>query len=211
MAEVETLNVEVRKINGKRRMRRLRESGMIPAVLYGHKKESQSLQVPADQVHAAIRHGSRFVSLQGALNEKALIKECQWDTWGQVLLHLDLTRVSEHERIRMVVPVELRGEAPGTHEDGTVKHFLHEIEIECEASIVPEKIEVNINTLELNQAITVADLDLPGNATAVTEGTSIVVNCTAAIEASEEEETAAEGGAEPEVIGRKKSEEEDSE
>lgn len=208
MAEVETLSVEIRDINGKRRMRRLRESGMIPAVICGHKKASQSLQIPAEQIYTALRHGTRFVALKGALNEKALITECQWDTWGQKLLHLDLTRVGEHEKIRMVVPVELRGEAPGMHEGGAVKQMLYEVEIECEASAVPEKIEVSINHLELNQAIHVADLELPSNATAVTDPTAIVVNCAPIVEASEEAE-AAEGGVEPEVISRKKSEEEE--
>lgn len=206
MAEVESLSVELRDVVGKRRNRRLRESGRIPAVLYGHKQESQNLQVSADQVHAAIRHGSRFVALKGAVNEKALIKECKWDTWGQEILHIDFTRVGEHEKIRMTVPLEIRGEAPGSHEGGTVKQIMHELDIECEASAVPEKIDVNINQLELNQVIHVSDLHLPQSVTAITEANSVVVNCLAAVEVEESAE-GNEGDAEPEVIGRKKEEE----
>jgi len=121
------------------------------------------------------------------------------------VLHVDLTRVSEHEKIKVTVPLELRGESPGTKDGGVVKQQLHEIELECEASAVPEKIDVNINHLELGQLIHVADLHIPDGSTALTESTLLVVSCTEAVEVSEEE-TAGEG-AEPEVIGRKKEDE----
>jgi large subunit ribosomal protein L25 len=205
MAEVATLVVEFREQHGKRVNRRLRAEGKVPAILYGHKEKNVSLSIPADLLDAAIRHGNRFVQLSGALREKALIKECQWDTWGKDVLHVDLTRVSEHEKIKVTVPLELRGESPGTKDGGVVKQQLHEIELECEASAVPEKIDVNINHLELGQLIHVADLHIPDGSTALTESTLLVVSCTEAVEVSEEE-TAGEG-AEPEVIGRKKEDE----
>lgn len=207
--DVETLTVERRETQGKRRNRRLRESGKVPAVLYGHKKENVSLMIAVEQIEAALRHGVRFVQLKGAVNEKALIKACQWDTWGQEIQHIDFARVSEHEKITMTVSVELRGEAPGIKEGGVVKHQLHTIELECEAASVPEHVEVNINTLEFNQIIHVSDLKLPSGCVALTDPTQIVVSCLAVAEATDEEGAAGADGAEPEVIGRKKSEEEE--
>lgn len=205
--EVETLTVELRDAVGKRRNRRLRASGKVPAILYGHKEKNVSLMLPAEQLHAALRHGSRFVQLQGAVNEKALIKACQWDTWGQEIQHVDFTRVSEHEKIHVSVQVELRGEAPGMKEGGIVKHNLHTIELECEAASVPDHLEVNINQLEFNQILHVGDLVYPEGCKPITDSTQVVVSCLPAVEVSEEAE-AAPGEGEPEVIGRKKSDDE---
>ncbi|MCL2118054.1 MAG: 50S ribosomal protein L25 [Planctomycetaceae bacterium] len=203
MVEVATLNVELREAQGKRVNRRLRASGKVPAILYGHKKKCVPLAIPVEMIEAAIRHGNRFVQLSGAVREKALIKECQWDTWGKEVLHVDLTRVGEHEKIRVTVALELRGEAPGTKEGGVVRQQLHEMELECEAASVPEKIEVNINHLELGQVIHVSNLVLPVGSTALTDAGLLVVSCAEAIEKPEEESASADG-TEPEIIGRKK-------
>ena len=208
MSEVATLNVELREAQGKRVNRRLRASGKVPAILYGHKQKCVSLSIPSGMLEAVLRRGNRFVQLSGAVREKAIIKECQWDTWGKEVLHIDLTRVSEHEKIHVTVALELRGEAPGTKEGGVVRQQLHEIELECEAASVPEKIEVNINHLELGKLIHISDLPLPSGSVALTEATLLVVSCAAAVEVPEEE-VAATDGSEPEVIGRKKEESEE--
>lgn len=202
----ETLAVESRDLRGKRNNRRLRASGKIPAVLYGHGQDPVSLAVPAEQLDAMIRHGSRMVALTGAVNESAFIRECQWDTWGNHVVHVDFTRISAHEKVQVQVSIELRGEAPGVKEGGVVKQLLHEIELECEAGDIPEKLEVNINDLELNGSITVATLDLPSGAKVFEDLEQDIVQCVEVIEQAEEE---AEGGEfEPEVIGRKKDDEE---
>ena len=112
------LAVEPRDTQGKHSNRRLRRSGQIPAILYGHGLECVPLSVAADVLTAAIRHGSRLVELTGAANESAFIRELQWDTWGTHIVHVDFTRISEHEIVEVRVPVELRGEAPGVREGG---------------------------------------------------------------------------------------------
>lgn len=205
MAKAHKLTVSLRETRGKRRNRRMRGEGQIPAVLYGHKRETLSLTLKAEELDAAVRHGSRFVALSGAVNENAFIKHCQWDTWGSRILHVDFTRVSAHEKIQVVLPLELYGEAAGLKDGGVVKQTLHELKIECEAASVPDKIDVNINHLEFNQLFTVADLKLPEGAVSLADPTQIVVSCLAAVEVSEEE-TAEAAEQEPEVIGRKKGE-----
>ncbi len=209
MAKAQTLTVAIRETTGKRRNRRMRDAGQVPAVLYGHQKEAVSLTLKAEELDVTVRHGNRFVALAGAVNESALIKYCQWDTWGARILHVDLTRVGEHEKIQVVLPLELYGEAAGLKDGGVVKQVLHELKLECEAGSVPEKIDVNINHLEFNHSLIVADLKLPEGAKALADATQIVVSCTAQVEASEEEAGEA-GAAEPEVIGRKKAEEEEA-
>ena len=99
MAETDVLDVQVRNETGKRQVRRLRAKGLIPAVIYGHGGDSISLSVSAEQVNTALRHGSRIVVLKGGVNEDAFIREVQWDTFGQDVLHLDFTRVSAGEML----------------------------------------------------------------------------------------------------------------
>ncbi len=205
----EALNVKKRETRGKRNAKRMRFAGTIPAVLYGHGEESKSLVVIADEMASVVRHGGRVVELKGDVNEKAFIRALQWDVYGTHVLHVDFTRVSEHERVEVKVSVELRGQAPGVKEGGAVEHVLHEIEIDCEALSIPEKIEVNINELNIGDSITAGELKLPAGMKLVSDPDDVIVQC---VVHRDEEEEAGEGGvAEPEVIGRKAEDEEESE
>ena len=189
MAEV--LNVELRNASGKRHAKRLRNSGAIPAVLYGHGEQSVSLTVPREQFSTALRHGGRLVELKGGVNESALIRDLQWDTYGTGVLHIDFTRVSAGERIEVTVPVELRGQAPGVRAGGIVQHLVHEIEIECLATAIPDKIQLNVNHLELQASITVGQLELPAGVKLLSDPEVIAVQC---VEPAAEEELAAGAG-----------------
>lgn len=208
MAEV--LNVQIRDTRGKQDARRLRSSGATPAVLYGHGKETVSLSVPSGEMEAAVRHGSRVVTLAGALSEKAFIRDLQWDTWGTHVLHADLARVFEHEKVEVEVPLDLRGEAPGVKDGGVVEQLVHQVNLLCEATLIPDKLHVNINHLALGGTITLAELTLPERADLLDDPESIAVHCI--LPMAEVEAEAPEGeGAEPEVIGRKEVEGEEEE
>ncbi len=208
----EELFVQIREEHGKRRNRRMRTSGAIPAVLYGHGEASVSLAVAADALDAVLRHGARMVALTGGVQESALIREIQWNTWGNEVLHVDFTRVSAREKVEVRVVLELRGEAPGTHEGGILDQLMHEVAIICPAADVPEKIEVSVNALNLGDSLTVADLKLPAEATALAEPDEIVVHCVVPSAMPEVEEATAEAGhGEPEIIGEKVSEEDSDE
>lgn len=202
MAEV--LSVQLRETRGKRNSRRLRAAGEIPAVLYGHGLQTVSLSVHADQIETAVRRGSRLVMLSGAVSEQAFIRELQWDTWGTHVLHVDFARISAHEKVQVQVSLELRGEAPGIKDGGVVKQLIHDVQIECEATAIPEKITVRVNNLNLGDVITVGQVPLPERATILTNPDEVVVQCVQVVEAVEEEVEAAE--VEPELIGRKKEE-----
>jgi len=205
----ETLDVTVRGDLGKRNTRRLRRDGVVPAILYGHGQDNVCLSIPAEQVETAVRHGSRLVNLAGAVSEKAFIRELQWDTFGLEVLHMDLARVSEHEQVEVHVAVELRGEAPGVKAGGVIQHLVHEVPLRCEVTSIPEKLFVNVNHLNLGDSITISQLTLPANAAILLDGDDIVVQCVEP--AAEVEEEAGAAPAEPEVIGRKKEEEESEE
>jgi large subunit ribosomal protein L25 len=197
-----------REKGGKHSNRRLRYAGQTPAVLYGHGLQNVCLSVPSDQLAASLRHGGRLVGLTGVVNESAFIRELQWDTYGTQVLHVDFTRISVDELVKVHLTVELRGQAPGVKEGGVVEQMIHDVQIECPAGSIPEKLFVSVNQLKLNETITLAQLELPAKSQAFGDPETIVVQCVVPVEKPDEE---GEGGlAEPEVIGAKKEEEEEA-
>ncbi len=202
----DTLNVEKREQTGSLRMKRLRQSGKIPAVLYGHGEGTVALTVLEKELKKAIDHGSHIVELKGAAKESALIKELQWDAFGINVLHLDLARVDADESVEVTLPIELKGDAVGTHHGGVVNFHQHEISILCPASKIPEKIELRISELEVDQVISAAEVELPDGATLAEAGTTPIVSCALPVEV-EEEVVEDEDGIEPEVIGKKEDDE----
>jgi len=204
------LNAELRETRGKRNARRQRRAGRLLAILYGHGQPSVSLSLSAEAMEAAVRHGARLVKLTGAVEEQAFIRQLQWDPWGKHVLHVDFTRVSEHEKVQVMVAVDLRGEAPGMKLGGVVKHLIHELEIECEATAIPERLHVNINHLNLRDEISIAQLELPPGVVVLGDPESVVVECAEPVAVAEEEPAEA-AEVEPEVIGRKKEEQEEEE
>jgi large subunit ribosomal protein L25 len=108
------------------------------------------------------------------------------------------------------VPVELRGEAPGVREGGVVVQLIHEVEIACPASVIPEKLAVNINHLMLNESILLSSLEVPEGAKVLAADLeTVMVECMVPQELPEE--GAGEAAAEPEIIGAKEKEEETEE
>jgi large subunit ribosomal protein L25 len=123
------------------------------------------------------------------------------------VLHVDFARVSEHERVEVTVPVELRGQAPGVKAGGVVQHFVHEVTIECEAVSIPEKVALSIKDLQVDGELKASDIQLPEGAKLLSDPDVVVAQCVLPTEEEEEAAPATEG-AEPELIGRKAAEEE---
>jgi large subunit ribosomal protein L25 len=209
MADV--LQVDDRKLFGKLNNRRLRRSGKLPAVLYGHQKPSVSLSLNEDELSAMIRHGVQVVSLQGAASGHALLQEVHWDTFKRHPLHVDLLRVDISQRVQVEIPILLRGDAPGTHDGGIVEQLIRTITIETNPTAIPENLQININNLGLNDSLEITAIeDLPEGATIVTDSTKIAVHCVEPV-AELEGEDGESGGVEPEIIGRKAEEEQENE
>jgi large subunit ribosomal protein L25 len=210
MAETVELKTESRQGRGTRAAQKVRARGLIPAVLYGHKEATVSLALPGEELLHAIRHGSRVVDLHvGGATQAALISEVQWDHLGKDILHVDFKRVDKDERIRVHVPLELKGVPPGLSGGGVLEQPLHTLHIECMATAVPDSVRVLIGELQIGGVIHVRDLHLPEGVTVLDDPDAVVVQIKAP--AAEPEAAAAAapaaGPAEPEVIGRKAAEE----
>lgn len=207
----ETLEVTKREKTGSLAARKLRQTGHVPAILYGHGEENVNLSVRSDVLGRIVHHGTKLLSLKGAVTETALLRDVQWDAFGIDILHVDLTRVSQSEAVEVTVPVELHGEAPGTNEGGTLAFALHELTIKCPASSLPEHITVNIGGLHSGDSIHASDVELPAGVELVTNPTEVVVQVVAPKTGGAG--TSDEGGdeaAEPEVISKGKGDEEEA-
>lgn len=177
---------------------------MVPAILYGHGEACVPLAASREAVEAAVRHGSRIVELKGAVKTSALVREMQWDTFGVEPLHVDFIRVSASDRVHVKVPIDLKGESPGQRSGGILSLVLHEVEIECRADAIPDKLHAMVGHLDVGGVIKVHDLELPAGAKVLVDAEEVVVTCVKPVEKGGE---AAAAPAEPEVIGRKAAEE----
>ena len=202
MADV--LQVETRKLFGKQNNRRLRCGGRLPAVLYGHGKEPVNLSLSEEQFNTSLRHGAKVVELAGAEQGQALLQEIQWDTFQQMVLHVDLLRVEQGDRVKVEIPLVLRGVAPGTNEGGVVEQLLRRVDMETSPASVPEQLNLSINGLELGGTLTVADIDdVPEDAKLMIDASHACVHCVMPAVELEEEEAEVVGSSEPEIVGRK--------
>jgi large subunit ribosomal protein L25 len=209
----ENLNVKRREKLGGGNNRRLRRSGNVPAILYGHGEASVPLTIESSAIMNIIRPGHKLVRLSGDVSEGAFIKAVQWDVYGKDLIHIDLLRVSETELVRTTVRVELKGTAVGISEGGIIEFVLHELEIDCPAAAVPDKLIVNVNELHLDQSVHARDVALPAGATLVDDPDLVVVHCIAphVVEEAPAAAVAEPGAVEPELIRKEKPEEEEVE
>jgi large subunit ribosomal protein L25 len=204
------LNAAVRTEVGSNAVKQVRKAGRIPAVLYGHGEQNVNLSLVGDEVNALIRHGSKLVDLKGDVADTALIRDVQWSTFGTAVLHVDLARVSAEELVRVTVPVEVKGTPAGARDGGVVELVVHDVEIECSAASIPDKIEVRVHELLVGQSLKAGEIALPEGLRILADPDMIIVHCVGR-EDEDEEAGAAADAAEPEVIGRKGKAEEDGE
>lgn len=194
---------------GTRYATRLRRSGKLPAVVYGHKEEPSHVAVDNEQLLHILHEGAHMLELEldGGGKETCLVKDVQYDYLGTDIIHVDFARTSLTEEVEVNVPVEIKGreDAPGLKAGGTVlEHTIVEIDIRCQASRIPDEIVVDISSLDVGDAITVGDLVLPAGVKTDHNPDDSVVSIHY-VQEEEEVEEAAEGG-EPEVLGEKKEE-----
>lgn len=204
MSEVSThLEAQPRGEVGSQAAQQLRRQGLIPAVIYGHKEAVIAVALKKDDLQRVLRAHQRIVDVacQGKA-EKCLIQEVQWDPLGRDIHHVDFKRVSLDEKLRVTVPLQLRGHAPGTTAGGVLNQPIHELEIECLSTAIPEYIRVNIGELQVGQAIHLKELQLPPGVEALGDPDDVIVQVTKKAEEKAVEAIEA-GPAEPEVITRK--------
>jgi len=173
--EILKLNVDARDFSGKGSARQARMGGSIPGILYGGGKDPASLSINLREFDTLV-HGKggehAVVELQcedSNVQGPALVKAVQHHPVRDTIMHADFQRINLDEAIKTVVPIVLVGRAAGQVEGGVVDHTLREIEVECKALEVPDKIEVDITALNIGDRLHLSDLTIPESVTLLTE------------------------------------------
>src|ERR1700735_3541075 len=163
---MQTFKIEgqVREGRGKGPARRTRLTGMVPAVLYGGKKDAISLTVDAKQVARILRsetgHNTIFtVTVANGGDEKAMVRDWQVDPISGKLLHVDLFRIAMDVRMRVMVPVHTFGEPQGVKlQGGVFETVTREVEVECLPADIPEEFKIDVSEMLIGKQLRAADL-----------------------------------------------------
>ena len=158
---------------GKGASRRLRHANQIPAVLYGGGTDPVSLTFDHNDILKSLDNEAFYssiltVKVDGKAN-KAVLKDVQRHAYKPKVLHIDLQRVSDKEKIHMHVPLHFIGDdkAPGLREGGLLTHNMSDLEIVCMAKDLPEFIEVDVSNMGLEETLHISDLKLPAGVESV--------------------------------------------
>ena len=222
------LDAVKRTTKGKNEARRLRAAGRIPAVVYGAQKigdapAPESVSVDPKTFLRILHSASGFNTLitlkvEGGGDARVLAKNVQLDPITHHPLHADFFRLNMDRKIKVTVPISLRGESRGVKVDGGVLDFVHrEIEVEVLPANIPDSIEIDITNLGIGDAVHVRDLAADATWTPITDADLMIVHVVT-IKVVEEATPAAgaegaapaaatAGAAEPEVIKKGKTDE----
>ncbi len=202
MPELVSLVVQPRTATGTRASKRVRAQGLIPGVIYGHKEAVINVSLPAKELDTAIRvkHARTLEITLDGKKETVLIRELQWDYLGKEMVHIDLFRVGKDEKVKVTVPVELKG-VPKISGGAVLDQPMHALHIECLAVAIPDAIRVDISAMTIDAPIHVRDLKLPDGVTVLENPDMTVVHLKVPGAEPEPVEAAV---AEPEVLTAKK-------
>ena len=192
----------------KNHARRVRVSGLIPAVVYGAGQESVAVTVDPKVITKILYSDSGHnticdLTIEGKGATKAMIVDWQNEPIKGKLLHIDLKRIAMDKAMRVSVPVQLVGVPVGVKSHGGILgQVLHEVEVECLPGDIPSHIDIDVTHLDINGAIHISDLPHTDKLTFLDEEDALVAHVTL-VKAEAEPEPVA-GPAEPEVAKKGK-------
>lgn len=214
MAKQQKLTAQTRLNTGRSAVIKIKQQGLIPAVVYGGKDKPVNLSVNAREIRNILAHATSehfLVDLEIAdggttTNRLALVQEVQHDPLKGDVLHVDFHAVKADEKLHAEIPVETVGEAAGVKNFGGILEIsMHAIEVECLPKDLPEIITLDVSALGVGDAIHVKDIQFSAGVSARVDGELTVVRV-AAPKVEIEPEPSAAAAAGPEVIKEKKEE-----
>jgi len=161
------MNVELRSKTGKGISRQLRIADMVPGVVYGKGMDPMAVSVKYRELQAAMAGAggqNNLITLVGggSLDQTmAIIADLQRDAIKGTYKHVDLHRVNMSEKLRVTVPVVLKGTAIGVKEGGLLDFAHHELHVECLPGNIPDRIEIDISDLAIAHSLHVNEITLP--------------------------------------------------
>ena len=156
-----------RSVLGRGHSRRLRQSGKVPAILYGAGEAPVGLEFDHNKVLKSLENESTYSHILtlrfDGREETAILKDIQRHPSRPIIMHMDFQRVSESQKIRVHVPIHFLNEASsvGAKKGGVVMHSLVDIEVVCLPARLPEFIEVDLAKIDIGQSVHLSDIKLP--------------------------------------------------
>ncbi len=196
-----SLEVTKREVRPRSLRNKLRHEGKVPAIVNGYKVESTPIAVNAAELEKILRENGLntviTISLEGK-KVNTLIKEYQSDTFTRNLTHVEFLSVDMNEETEVEAEVTLIGESAGVKAGGVLAQNLYTVVVSATPDKLPERVEIDVTSLEIGDSLTVADLPKNDEYTIVTDPEEQIVAVTEPQEISDEE---AGEAAEPAVIG----------
>jgi len=214
-----SLSATPRDTKGKGHARKLRQTGEVPAVIYGHSREPRSLSVntrDAEKLLVQMAGSSSVVELSlDGKTVRTLIREVQRHPFKRQVLHIDFQELVAGEKVALSIPIRFHGTATGVREGGGIlEEVLHEVNVWADPATMPDHIDVDVTPLTIGHSIHIRDLALPPGADVEddVDATVCLVSAPRAV-IEETPAVAAEGAvgtpAEPELIRKTKPEDEE--
>jgi len=191
------LQAKEREERGKNAARRLRASGMTPAVLYndaGEAGKSTSLSIPTKIVDYTLQHfgdNALYDISLGGNTSTARVVDAHRDPVSGNLVHVDFAPVNMREIIEVTVPLAVVGDAPGVDEGGVLQQVAYEVQVESLPGDIPQEVTLDVSSLGMNENLTLGDLTLPEGVTLLSDPEEVAATITAPTEITEEEMEAA--------------------
>lgn len=193
---------------GKGAARRIRRDSKVPAVLYGHGEAPRHITLPGHELMLALKTSNVLFSLDiDGGTQLALAKDIQRDPVKGVLEHLDLIAVRRGEKVIVSVPVNTEGVIPP---DNLLTHDLMEVQVEAEATHLPQPIVVDVGNLASGEDVRAGQLPLPSGVTLVTDPDAVVISLTLAPTAEQLEAELAGAEADLGIVHEAKADEEEA-
>ncbi|MHC4845399.1 MAG: 50S ribosomal protein L25 [Planctomycetota bacterium] len=162
MSKPDTLKTNPRTGSGSAAARRQRREGEVPVIVYGHGEDNQSLTIEAHALDLALASQTQVFTLEiGKKQQPCLVKNVQYDTFGQHVLHVDFTRVSLTEEVEVEVELEISGDAKGVAAGGTLAVQHPALWVKCLANAIPDSIQIDVTELDIGQGIHAGEIELP--------------------------------------------------
>lgn len=168
MSDKIELNVEPRSDLGKGASRRLRKSGLVPAIIYGGDKEPASVTLTHNSFFNELSNEAiytQIISLQmGKKKQDVILRDLQRHPYKQLIMHADFLRIDENKSIHVTVPVHFINDdiCVGVKMDGgLLNHLQSEVEIMCLPKFLPEFLELDVAELKLGDSLHLSDIKLP--------------------------------------------------
>jgi len=213
---IANLEAKARSDRGKGVARKLRQSGQVPAIIYGHSRQPQSLSIDTRELERLLeRVAAASTVIELAIEgrtARTLIREIQRHPVKRSIIHVDFQELVAGEKVTVSIPLVFIGSAEGVRGGGILDQVMHALEIRVDPSNIPNHVDVDVTPLQIGHSIHVRELSIPAGVEVLDEEDATV--CTVSAPRASETPVAGvavvpEAAAEPELIRKPKEGEEE--